>query len=51
MKRSGIFIKVFFYTIIFSAFLVGSTAVLFSSQIMSYYSGAQLQKSAPLTSN
>ncbi|UNK21070.1 HAMP domain-containing histidine kinase [Paenibacillus sp. N3/727] len=44
MKRSGIFIKVFIYTIIFSTLLVGATAALFSSQIMSYYSGLQLQK-------
>ncbi|GGF95938.1 sensor protein VanSB [Paenibacillus albidus] len=44
MKRSGIFIKVFIYTIIFSALLVGATAALFSSQIMSYYSGLQLQR-------
>ncbi|NIK71889.1 HAMP domain-containing sensor histidine kinase [Paenibacillus sp. BK720] len=44
MKRSGIFIKVFLYTIIFSALLVGATAALFSSQLMTYYSGLQLQK-------
>ncbi|ACT01862.1 sensor histidine kinase [Paenibacillus sp. JDR-2] len=44
MKRSGIFIKVFIYTIIFSGLLVGATAALFSTQIMSYYSGLQLQK-------
>lgn len=44
MKRSGIFIKVFIYTIVFSALLVGATAALFSSQIMSYYSGRQLQR-------
>ncbi|MGO4106353.1 HAMP domain-containing sensor histidine kinase [Paenibacillus sp. YAF4_2] len=44
MKKSGIFIKVFIYTIIFSALLVGATAALFSSQIMAYYSGLELQK-------
>ncbi|MGE4549161.1 MAG: ATP-binding protein [Intestinibacillus sp.] len=44
MKGSGIFIKVFIYTIMFSALLVGATAALFSAQIISYYSGRQLQE-------
>ncbi len=44
MKRIGIFIKVFIYTIVFSSLLVGATGFLFSAQIISYYSGQQLQK-------
>lgn len=37
MKRSGIFIKTFIYTTVFAVLLVGVTAFLFSSQIISYY--------------
>ncbi|GLX70644.1 HAMP domain-containing sensor histidine kinase [Paenibacillus glycanilyticus] len=44
MKRNGIFVKVFIYTVVFSTLLVGATAALFSSQIMAYYSGQQLRK-------
>ncbi|RYD01406.1 hypothetical protein N752_30905 [Desulforamulus aquiferis] len=44
MKKIGIFIKVFIYTIIFSGLLVGATGVLFSTQIMAYYSGQQLRE-------
>ncbi|MCE3202363.1 HAMP domain-containing sensor histidine kinase [Paenibacillus sonchi] len=43
MKRSGIFIKVFIYTIIFSALLVGATAALFSQQLMFYFSRLRME--------
>jgi len=44
MKRSGIFVKVFIYTIIFSALLVGATAALFWQQFQTYYSHYQIQE-------
>lgn len=44
MKRSGIFIKVFIYTMIFSTLLVGATAALFSQQLISYYSRLRIQE-------
>lgn len=44
MKKRGIFFKVFMYTIIFSILLVGVTAALLSSQIISYYSRVQIQE-------
>ncbi len=37
MKRYGIFVKIFIYTSVFAVLLVGVTAFLFSSQIISYY--------------
>ena len=37
MKKRGIFIKVFIYTIIFSTLLVGVTVALFSGQFISFY--------------
>lgn len=44
MKKSGIFIKVFIYTIIFSTLLVGATAALFSQQLISYFSRFRIQE-------
>jgi len=44
MKRGGIFVKVFLYTIIFSASLVCVTVALFSRQFMSYYRTIRIQQ-------
>lgn len=44
MKRSGIFVKVFIYTIIFSILLVGVTVTMFLARIMTYYSHLRSQE-------
>ncbi|MCQ6563866.1 HAMP domain-containing histidine kinase [Paenibacillus mendelii] len=44
MKKRGIFFKVFIYTIILSILLVGVTAALLSTQIISYFSRVRLQE-------
>lgn len=43
MKKSGIFAKVFVYTIIFSTVLVGATGMLFFQQLRTYHSHYQVQ--------
>ena len=44
MKKNGIFIKVFLYTILFSVLLVFTAAALFGRQFQTYYSRYQFQQ-------
>jgi two-component system sensor histidine kinase VanS len=43
MKKRGIFVKVFIYTVVFSALLVGVTAFLLLQQLQTYRTHAQIQ--------
>ena len=44
MKRSGIFFKIFIYTIIFSVLLASVTTMLLWTQVQSYYSRVRFQE-------
>lgn len=43
MKKRGIFIKVFLYTMLLLALVIGVTAALFAQQVVSFYNRTQIQ--------
>ena len=44
MRKRGIFIKVFLYTLLFLLLAVGITAALFAQQIVDFYNSTQMQQ-------
>ena len=44
MRKRGIFIKVFLYTMIFLVVVISVTAALFAQQIVSFYNNTQIQR-------
>ena len=44
MRRRGIFVKVFLYTMLFLLLVIGITALLFAQQIVDFYNSAQMQQ-------